>query len=159
MSSLSELYDRDYAAWAGQTSELLRHGRFDELDIGHLLEELSDMGKSDQRELENRLTILLAHLLKWQYQLPALTAQWREFDGRSWRATIIEQRDRIHKRLAQAPGLQAMLAQTIAEAYADARRLASKETLLPLANFPAACPYLADEILDETFYPIAGDPL
>ncbi|MGB5832086.1 MAG: DUF29 domain-containing protein, partial [Thiohalocapsa sp.] len=62
MTDLSALYETDYAAWARCQRELLRTGRYSELDIEHLLEELSDMGKSERRELESRLLILLAHL-------------------------------------------------------------------------------------------------
>ncbi len=106
MSELSTLYQTDYSAWATRNAELLRAGRYTELDVEHLLEELSDMSKSDQHALENRLTILLAHLLKWEYQLPTLAERWREFDGRSWRATIIEQRNRLAKLSEKIPRSQ-----------------------------------------------------
>lgn len=158
MSKLSNLYHSDYSSWAHHNAELLRTGNFDALDIAHLLEELDDMGKSEQRELENRLTILLAHLLKWEYQLPQLAEKWREFDGRSWRSTIIEQRDRISKRLRKTPGLQAILVETIAEAYADAVELAGKEGQVGRDTFPAACPYSEVEILDEDYYPSSAKP-
>ena len=69
MTELSRLYQSDYAEWARRNADLLRAGDFAALDIPHLLEELDDMGKSEQRELENRLTILLAHLLNWEYLL------------------------------------------------------------------------------------------
>jgi hypothetical protein len=153
MTELERLYDSDYDEWARRNAELLRHGDFAALDIGHLLEELADMGKSERRELENRLTILLAHLLKWQYQLPLLSERWREFDGRSWRTTIIEQRDRINKRLHKTPGLRSAFAESLAESYADAVTLAAKESGLPEATFPPACPYTATELLDDAFYP------
>ncbi|MBV5276042.1 MAG: DUF29 domain-containing protein [Lamprocystis purpurea] len=157
MTELSNLYHTDYSAWAQRNAELLRSGNYDALDTAHLLEELDDMGKSEQRELENRLTILLAHLLKWDYQLPQLADKWREFDGRSWRSTIIEQRDRIAKRLKKTPGLRAILVEIIAEAYADAVALASKESQLPSTTFPAVCPYGESEILDEDYYPVGHD--
>ncbi len=99
MTELSTLYQTDYSAWATRNAELLRAGRYAELDVEHLLAELSDMGKSEQHELENRLTLLLAHLLKWKYQLTTLSARWREFKADSWRATIIEQRNRLNTRL------------------------------------------------------------
>jgi len=153
MSDISELYRTNYSAWAQRNAELLRAGDFGALDIAHLLDELDDMGKSEQRELENRLTILLAHLLKWEYQLPTLTAGWREFDGRSSRATIIEQRDRLGKLLGKAPGLKTMLPRQLAEAYADAAELAAKETRLARQTFPAACPYSTAQVLDDGFYP------
>lgn len=155
MTELSTLYQTDYSTWATRNAELLRAGRYAELDVEHLLEELSDMSKSDQHELENRLTILLAHLLKWEYQLQTLSERWREFDGRSWRATIIEQRNRVTKHLKKSPGLKSLLAETIAEAYLDAVQLASDETGLPPETFPADCPYLANQLLDNRFYPAA----
>lgn len=153
MTEIQRLYETDYAEWARRNADRLRAGDFAALDIEHLLEELSDMGKSERRELENRLTILIAHLLKWQYQLPRLSERWREFDGRSWRATMIEQRDRLNKRLRKTPSLKPAFADAIPEAYADAVILAAKETGLPQQTFPALCPYSESELLDDDYYP------
>lgn len=153
MTELSKLYRSDYSAWAQRNAELLRTGQFALVDVQHLLEELEDMGKSEQRELESRLTILLAHLLKWEYQYHTLSERWQEFKGDSWRATIIEQRDRIGKRLKKTPGLRAILSEILAEAYADAVDLACKESRLPRETFPATCPYTESQILDDDQYP------
>ena len=84
------LYEKDFLAWTQQQSELLRQGRWQEVDLDHLVQELDDMGKSNHWELEGRLVVLIAHLLKWEFQLHQLQDQWKEFDGRSWRKTIIE---------------------------------------------------------------------
>lgn len=157
MSDLSTLYRTDYSAWARHHAELLRTGRYAELDLEHLLEELSDMGKSERRELESRLLILLAHLLKWQHQYRNLSERWREFDGRSWRATIVEQRKQLAVLLRQAPGLQSVLGETIAGAYTDAVDLACKETGLPAETFPVHCPYRAGQVLDDDYYPSAPE--
>ncbi|MBX6314645.1 MAG: DUF29 family protein [Isosphaeraceae bacterium] len=43
-------------------------------------EYLSDITRRDRREVESRLAVLIAHLLKWTYQPRRRT--------RSWRATI-----------------------------------------------------------------------
>ena len=120
MSELGMLYQTDYSAWAKRHVELLRTGRYAELDIEHLLQELSDMSKSDRRELESRLLILIAHLLKWQFQYHTLSGRWREFDGRSWRSTIVEQRKQLAVLLRQSPGLKSILAESIATTYPDA---------------------------------------
>ncbi len=157
MSELGTLYQTDYSAWAKRHAELLRAGRYAELDIEHLLEELSDMSKSERRELESRLLILLTHLLKWEYQYKILSERWREFDGRSWRVTIVEQRKQIAVLLRQSPGLKSILAEAITTAYPDALDLASKETRLPPETFPAQCPYQAALILDDDYYP--GSPM
>lgn len=150
---LSTLYETSYSSWAQLNAELLREHRFEELDIEHLLEELSDMGKSERHELESRLLVLLAHLLKWHYQYHTLAERWREFKGDSWRATIIEQRKRLTLRLRKSPGLKSILDVTIAEIYPDAVDLASDETGLPLDTFPSECPYRTEQVLDKTFYP------
>jgi Domain of unknown function DUF29 len=153
MTHLSELYQKNYTAWAEKTSELLKAGQFSELDIEHLLEELAGMGASEYNELESRLTILIAHLLKWQFQYQQLSARWQEFKGDSWRSTIIEQRARIVKRLRKSPGLKANLPEILAEAYQDALELAIKETRLPAAIFPSHCPYTLEQLLNDDFYP------
>jgi hypothetical protein len=153
MQDLNRLYDQDYAAWAQRTAELLRAGRFAELDVEHLIEELSDMGKSQQHELVNRLRVLLAHLLKWQFQYRQLSERWAEFEGKSWRNTIIEQRLAIEYLLRKHPGLKAKVADAVAEAYPLATELAAAETGLALTRFPADCPYALDELLDRAFYP------
>lgn len=153
MTNLNQIYHHDYAEWARRNSELLRAGRYAELDIEHLLEELSDMGKSERDELESRLLILLAHLLKWEYQYQTLAERWREFDGRSWRSTIVEQRKRLAVRLRKSPGLKSVLDDAIAAAYPDALDLACKETGLPLETFPVACPYSKEQVIDDQYYP------
>ncbi len=153
MTDLHALYRTDYAAWAKRHVELLRDRRFNDMDIEHLLEELSDMSKSERRELESRLLILIAHLLKWEYQYQALSERWREFKGDSWRATIVEQRKQLAVLLRQSPGLKSVLAEAILTAYPDAIDLASKETQLPPETFPALCPYPAEQLLKDGVYP------
>jgi len=155
MTNLATLYDTDYTQWAQRNAELLHARRFEELDIAHLLEELSDMSKSDRRELHSRLLILIAHLLKWQYQYPLLNERWQEFDGRSWRLTLIEQRKQLATLFRQSPGLKAAIDETIAAVYPDAVDLAAKETRLPLDSFPSVCPYSQAQIFDDDFYPEA----
>lgn len=156
MTHLATLYRTDYTQWAQRNAELLQARRFDELDIEHLLEELSDMGKSERQELESRLLVLLAHLLKWEYQYRTLADRWREFDGRSWRATIVEQRQRLAMRLRKSPGLKSVLDESVAAIYPDAVELASDETGLAPATFPDRCPYTVAQLLDKTFYPVSA---
>ena len=59
-------YHQDIIAWAEEQARLLRAGRLDGLDLEHLAEEIEDVGKSEQRELANRMALLMAHLLKWR---------------------------------------------------------------------------------------------
>lgn len=153
MSNLASLYETDYAQWAKRNAELLRARRFEDIDIAHLLEELSDMSKSDRRELQSRLLILLAHLLKWEYQYQTLAERWREFKGDSWRSTIIEQRTQLSGLLKQSPGLKSALVDMIERTYPDAVELACDESGLPSETFPTHCPYPKEQLLDKGFFP------
>ena len=103
------------------------------------------MGKQERRELENRLSILIGHLLKWEYQ--------PERRSRSWLSTIRVQRRDSLKLLRKNPSLKPDIDEIIRDAYDNARDLAMGETNLPKRTFPAECLYTITEILDEKFYP------
>ncbi len=83
------LYETDFYGWTLKQSRLLKQGDFRQLDIINLVEEIESLGKQERRELENRLAILMGHLLKWEYQA--------EKRSKSWRATIREQRRIVQK--------------------------------------------------------------
>jgi hypothetical protein len=137
----SSLYERDYLAWIEQQVALLRAGRTDDLDLGHLIEELEDMGRGEWRELENRLETLLAHMLKRDYQ--------PEKRSRSWDNTIDEQRRRLERLFKRSPSLRRSLADTLAEMYPYAVRKAVRETRMKAASFPAQLPYSVEQVLRE----------
>ena len=56
---MSTAYKTDIIAWANEQAAFIRAGRFDLLDLENIAEEIEDVGKSEQRELENRMAILL----------------------------------------------------------------------------------------------------
>ncbi len=147
------LYERDFRLWIQQHIELLQQGRVNELDTIHLIEELQDMGRSSARELESRLKILIAHLLKWQFQYATLVSQWQQFEGKSWRNTIIQQRSDLLDLLEDIPSLQRELPKAIVKMYPKAVQYAVDETGLLPATFPQICPYTVTQLLDKQFYP------
>ncbi len=140
-------YEKDVVAWANEQARLIRAGRFDQLDLEHIAEEIEDVGKSEQRELASRMAVLLAHLLKWQYQ--------PDHRGASWRATMRAQRNSIAKRLDRTPSLRPMLSELdwIEDMWADARQAASKETGIGFSVFPELCPWSMSDVLHPDFYP------
>ncbi len=139
------LYERDFHAWAEEQAALLRAGKLAAADVEHIAEEIESMGRSERRELVNRLTILLAHLLKWRFQ-PG-------HRGSSWQATIRIQRRELADHLADNPSLRALLPEAVARAYGRAAIEAGAETGLGDAAMPASCPWTFDETVDETFWP------
>jgi hypothetical protein len=112
-------YESDFYAWTQKTAELLKQCQFTELDLDALVEEIEDMGKSERRALESRLSVLLGHLLKWQYQP----------DGRSysWQGTIDVQREAIAVENTNiSPGtLRCVLSRRVARCPISKRRFAS----------------------------------
>ena len=68
MSENTELYAENFYAWTQQQAALLRDQKTQVLDFANLAEEIESLGRSDKRELGNRLQILVMHLLKWRYQ-------------------------------------------------------------------------------------------
>ena len=144
----ASLYDQDFYAWANEQAAILRAGNLTAADIEHIAEEIESMGRTEKRELVNRLVVLLLHLLKWQFQ-PGLR-------GNSWRLTIEEQRYRLDDHLADNPSLKATLPTSTANAYRLALVEAERETGLTRATFPAACPWTFEQITDDAFWPEDG---
>lgn len=71
-----DLYDKDFVAWADQQALLLEQGRWSELDLVNLIEEVRDLGNRHRDALESQLRRLLMHLLKWQYQPERRSGSW-----------------------------------------------------------------------------------
>jgi hypothetical protein len=58
---MTATYENDIVAWAKEQAYLLRSGRLSSIDIEHIAEEIEDVGKSEQRELANRMALLLSN--------------------------------------------------------------------------------------------------
>jgi hypothetical protein len=133
-----DLYDQDFYLWIETISKQLKAGKFAEIDLANLIEEIESMGKSEKRELKSRLIVLLMHLLKWQYQ--------PEKRSESWRSTITEQRICIELLLEDSPSLQPLLIEIFADCYEKARLKASEETGIKLNFFPKESPFTLEDV-------------
>jgi hypothetical protein len=135
---LDQLYELDETAWLEAMADLVSRGRYEELDAAHLSEYLTDMANRERREVKSRLTVLLAHVLKWECQPDKRTG--------SWRATVRVQRRELRD-LFESRTLRTHAEAVLARAYADARAEAADETGLSPETFPAECPYTVDQLL------------
>jgi hypothetical protein len=138
-------YEKDFYSWTQEQADLLRKGQFNNLDIPNLIEEIETMGRSEKRELESRLTILLLHLLKWKFQ------EVRR--GRSWQLSIDEQRIQFEETLDENPGLKPQIDEIMKKAYRLAVIKAARETKISKAVFPECCPWNLAQIIEDEFYP------
>ncbi len=142
---MSNVYENDFYAWAMEQAELLRARRLDAADIDNIAEEIESMGRGEKRELVNRLTVLLLHLLKWHFQ-PG-------YRSPSWSSRVREQRIRVRSHLKDNPSLKARLDEFFAEAYELAVIGAARETGLPESAFPKTAPYRFEQAVDDAFWP------
>jgi hypothetical protein len=62
------LYEQDFYQWTQEQAALLRAGALSQLDMANLIEEVESMGRSQKKELSSRLSVLITHLLKWEFQ-------------------------------------------------------------------------------------------
>lgn len=152
---MEKLYDLDFQLWIKKTIDSLENRNFETIDINHLIQELTELGKSEQKALASNLMILLAYLLKITVQSDA-----PEMMKNSWYNSIAEHRQRVLFDLQETPSLKSYLKIAIEKAYPNARKLAIKEGKLakygvrvPNQNeYPVICPFSIEEILDEEFY-------
>ena len=147
---MAALYDDDILLWSEHQADLLRRAAAGErvnsadLDWPNIAEEIEAVGRSQRREVRNRLARLCQHLLKWAYQ--------PELHSRSWRATIVTQRHELQSVLLDSPSLVPFVAEALPNAYQTGRIWAEQETgLMHLPEEP--CPWTAAEALASDFYP------
>lgn len=139
-------YEQDVNAWACEQARRIRTGRFDQLDIGHLADEIEDVGKGELRELARCTAVLLEHLLKWAY-LPA-----RRSAG--WKKIIQAQCKEIRYLLGESPSLAPKMQEPLWLDMVWTRAVANVVTETGLDCFPEDCPWdLQGEVLCGTWLP------
>ncbi len=150
-----ELYRKDYYSWALKTADLVRQGRFAEIDPEVLGEEIEDMGKSEKREFTNLLSQSFSHLIKVAYLLekyPDNKNRWRK-DAEIFLEDAMDT-------LRENPGLKGELPKIVEDSWKRARGLVfqafddfTKRGDLDRAGIPAACPWAPEAVLAGNILP------
>ena len=142
-------YDEDFYVWLLSQTKALRERRFQDLDLENLIEEVEDLARKLPHEVKGRLRVIIAHMLKWQFQ-PAKRST-------SWHVTLLEQRFQLRELLDLSPSLARRLPDFINGAYETAARLAGAQMKLEKSQwrrtFPPECPWTPEQILDEEYLP------
>ena len=144
-SNTNHLYNEDYFLWLQNTAQLIREGRFSEIDAANLIEEIEYIGKSEKRALESNLVVLLLHLLKYKYQPSKRSG--------SWKSSIREHRRRIEKAFRDSLSLKKYCEEVFTECYEDGRQQAADETGLSVNKFPIESPFTMIQTLDSDYLP------
>jgi hypothetical protein len=145
----ASLYERDFYAWLRDQATQLRARSHNNIDWENLAEEIESVGRSERREIESRLALLILHLLKWQFQ-PGRRSE-------SWKLSIGEQRTWIPGIIRHSPSLKGYPSRIFASAYEDGQRRAINETGPHPSVFPSEPPFTVKEALDYRFWP--GEPV
>jgi Domain of unknown function DUF29 len=141
------LYEEDFPLWAERQAALLRAGRFDELDLENLIEEVEDLSRRERKSVESYLETIVEHLLK-----VALSPAERPRPG--WLVTIDKQRVKLARELT--PTLRNHLESELPAIYDGLRRPVARELAkdrVPPDALPAVSPYTLEQILDPDWYP------
>ncbi len=147
-------YGNDIFAWASTQREALERRDVSALDWDNLAEEMRDLGNSELAEVENRLSTIIEHLLKYQFGLVRERAA-------GWKRTVSTQRSQLARHLKRNQSLAARVDEFAQDVYADARRdtLAAFKEYEPhdlsyyADRLPVALPYAAADLLDQDFLP------
>jgi len=148
-SENAELYQKDFYGWAMRSAELVRQGRFDEIDRDSLAEEIEDMGKSERRELIGFLAQSFANRIKYDYlsgTYPGNSTRWRkEAEGFFKQALEV---------LEENPSLK--MDEIIEDAWEKARDEVfrsfdelNRTSDLDTAGIPSTCPWTPEEVLSD----------
>ncbi len=136
------LYEADPYAWALVQADLLRAGRFGDLDLANLIDEVADLARAQRSAVLNNARIVAEHLLKLAHS-PAAEPR------NGWRATVREHRQRLALDLTRT--LRRELGEALPRVYQLAR--SSAEGALrdhgedgAAVALPQTCPFDLDHI-------------
>lgn len=138
------LYEQDFVLWIDDTVKKLELREFEQLDIENLIEEIESLGRSEKRELESRLVVLISHILKRVYvNSPNDYAEWIN--------TIEEQRTQLELLFRNSPSLKNRFEPIFPEMYQYALKRLRREYS---TDFPNEWQFSStlDAILNETFW-------
>ncbi len=141
------LYDEDFPLWAERQAALLRARRFDELDLGNLIDEVEDLSRRERETVESHVETIVEHLLKLELSKAVRSR-------RGWLVTVDKQRAKLARKLTAT--LRNHLEAELPAVYAGLRRPVARhleKDRVPADALPIACPYTLEQILDPDWYP------
>ncbi|MDJ0554888.1 MAG: DUF29 domain-containing protein [Microcoleaceae cyanobacterium MO_207.B10] len=156
ITDLKLLYEEDYFLWLEETIKLLNNRQLENLDYENLIEELEALGRSEKSAVESLVTLIIQHLLLYQYW-----SEERANNSRHWRGEILTFRIQLELKLTTNipplrrgvrgdSSLQNYLAERLDYLYGKARKIAQAKSELQL---PEINPYSLEQILDEDWLP------
>jgi predicted unusual protein kinase regulating ubiquinone biosynthesis (AarF/ABC1/UbiB family) len=144
-SYMTTLYERAPEQWLEQTINQLKQNRYEELDKEHLIEELEELSRRDQKTVERFLELIIRHLLLLQYW----TSEY-DYNANHWKAEIMSFRSQLNEDLTQ--NLRNHLRVNQAKVYEKALKYVRQKTGYDIL-FPEDCPYTLEQLLESNWLP------
>ena len=147
---MNRLYETDYTDWADQTAQLLAQGRFDEIDLEALIEEVTSLGASERRAYRSFLRLIVEHLLKLAHAPDVIYKP----NQRGWRLSVNNARREIVALLEDNASAARDRNKALVSAYRQALGNVREECddFGPVM-WPETCPWTIEQMLDEAFWP------
>jgi hypothetical protein len=134
------LYETDFAAWSDETAALLRAGKYDQLDVESVAEEIESLGRAERKAVRSQLQRLMMHKIKQVLQ--------PERDNVTRHKSIQSARLEIQDELLDSPSLRRHLRENLERIYRRAVAEAKEETGLKDTAIAEACPWDLDSLLE-----------
>tara|TARA_R110002020_G_scaffold232842_3_gene444354 strand:+ start:744 stop:1226 length:483 start_codon:yes stop_codon:yes gene_type:complete len=133
-------YEDDIYSWAFEQAQLLRLGRYSEVDLPNVIEELESLGKEVRSLLRRAYRDLISTLLEWEAQPTSRTSENEK--------AILDARATIDDEERQAKSLRIGAQRIVEDVYPDAVRIAMVATGSSREHFPYECPYSLEFLRD-----------
>jgi hypothetical protein len=138
----AQLYEQDFYAWAKTQADLLRAGRYVDLDLEHLIEEVDDLRESLKRSVRSRIRTIIEHFLKIEHS-PSQGPRAGRYDTvLAHRSDLLDELTASIRRETEPvlPDLYDRARQTAATSLRKHGEGAAADAL------PSTCPYTFDQI-------------
>ena len=152
------LYERDFYSWSMQQADALKRRDFNAVDWENVIEEIADLGKTQQHNWEAFCARVIEHMLKIDYYREA-----SEKVLEHWTREIRDFRQEMAELIDKNPGLKGQYAKMFAAAWERGRGYACRrlaeydedndpQTTWKKAfrergrTLPAECPYRLEDV-------------
>lgn len=143
-------YEDDFYLWLYEQAELLRLGRYDELDRPNLIEEIESLAREVRLRVEEHYRVLLFNLLRWEHRPQLRKRKWLVDIGNARREIEYDERD--------SQSFRPDARRFVTEAYQRAREEAAVWLDVRSADLPDVCPYTLDQLRDHGWLPGPPEP-
>ncbi|MEL7419030.1 MAG: DUF29 domain-containing protein [Cyanobacteria bacterium J06555_3] len=144
MTRLKQLHQQDFNLWTEKVKSKIQQRDFEDMDWDNLLDEIGDMGKSDQRALRSYTQRLIEHIFKLKY--------WKEERDRhknDWKLEIINFRTQISNILEDSPSLRNYLDDNYLNWYEQSLRKYRKSDVFIV---PQHKPVELESLLNDSYF-------